>query len=125
MKPINLASALVLAAALVTPTFAYADDKETVVRGVRSDGAPVAYVKYRDLNLGTPEGVKALNDRVRRVANSMCMPNGVHDLRTKWMGWECRDIAIASAKPQIARVVENYSKADYASLPEISVKASN
>ncbi len=125
MKPIKLASAFVLAAATLAPTLAFAEDNETVVRGVRGDGVPVAYVKYNDLNLGSPEGVKALNARVRRVADAMCMPNGIHDLRTKWMGWECRDIAIASAKRQISRAVERFSNADYASLPAISIKVSN
>lgn len=110
------------ASTLLIPATAFAADPETVVRGERSDEIPVAYVKYRDINLGSAEGVDALRARVRRAANAMCIERGTVDLARQFAGWRCRDAAIASAEPQIASAAERFASQQVASAAPIAIR---
>ena len=100
-------SAIAFAAAMTTAAFvpaAYAMD-ETIVEAnmVRT----VAHVQYGDLNLASDDGVKTLHSRVRRAAHAMCFEGGRQDLRRDLLSMECRNAAIASAKPQITAASNN------------------
>jgi UrcA family protein len=121
MTPIKYAAMAIFAAAALPAGMAAAQDVDTVVDGQRSGDNAKAYVKFRDLNLGSTEGVAALKSRVRRAANSVCMPNGVTDLATTSRALACRGTAIAAAQPQIARAVERFRNQDYAALAPISM----
>jgi UrcA family protein len=112
-------------AALFIPTAAFAQNDETVVKGARYGDQPVAYVQYRDINLGSAEGQRKLQARVRYAANNICIQNGITDLETRMSGLRCRDAAIANAAPQIARVVERFRDRDFAALEPIAITANN
>jgi UrcA family protein len=115
------AALAVSATALLIPTAAMAQDDETVVRGERSDDAPVGYVTFRDINLASAEGQATLQSRVRRVARSICTTTGFKELAREIDERACRVAAVESAQPQIARVVERYRAGEFASLAPIAI----
>ncbi len=119
----KMASAILAAgaAALLIPTVAFADEAETVVRGERGEDVPVGYVKFRDVNLGSDDGITTLRSRIRRVANNICLTQGHKDLGRKMAERACRDTAIQSAEPQIASVVQRFRAGEFAALTPIAI----
>jgi UrcA family protein len=112
------------AATLFFSAAACAQEDDTVVDGPRGD-RPVAYVRYQDINLGTEEGVGKLHARVRRTADAMCMDNGVTSLHRWTLGQKCMKAAIASAEPQITRVVARFRDRDLAARLPISLRGAD
>jgi UrcA family protein len=126
MTPNKTATAFVIASAagLLLPAAALAQTDDTVVQGQRGD-LPVAYVQYRDINLGNAEGVGKLRARGRRVADAICVEHGVTSLSRRVSGLHCKQTAITSAEPQIARVVARFRDGDLAALQPIGLRGAD
>jgi UrcA family protein len=90
---------LAIAAAAVLPTLALAADPvETQLIGSKAP-APSVVVRFGDLNLSTPQGLKALNERLSTAAWQVCtdvVPNPV-----SIEGGKCRTQLIEAAKADI------------------------
>jgi UrcA family protein len=116
-----LAIAAVASIAL-SPAIASAEENETVVSAARvASDAPVGYVAFRDLNLGNEAGVMQLRARIKRVANNICISDGLVPLGIQAVEKDCARAAVASAEPQLARAVESYRSRDFASLTPIAI----
>lgn len=64
--------------------------------------APVSIkVRYADLNLASPQGVTALNQRIKAAARQVCGPQPTNLDETMAMR-RCQTDAIRSAEPQVA-----------------------
>lgn len=66
----------------------------------RVDEPPTVTVRYRDLNLNTPEGVATLYGRIHAAAVIVCRPSEGPQLvsRVFWTEWnDCMSHAIANA----------------------------
>lgn len=103
MKKIATAAACVAAC---LSGAAAAAQPETVVTGTNM---PTAVVRYGDLNLDSPAGIAALNDRVHRAATRLCIEPGLQP--AQWLGASlaCHRDAVASARPQIDAAVASYA----------------
>jgi UrcA family protein len=98
----GLATIVTLGAA-VSP--ALARPSEVVVTAQR-DEAPTAIVAYRDLNLASASGRKALHSRVNRAVKSLCPIDGIMALSLEAAAKECRSVAWLSANPQIETAIQ-------------------
>lgn len=90
-------AALYAVAAVATPAAA-GEQARIVVTG----DVPTALVSYADIDLRSPQGVAALQERVRRAARMLCRRGGVASLDIYMARTACRKDAIASAADQIA-----------------------
>ena len=76
------------------------------------EGRPTVLVPFGDLDLSRPAGQAALNGRVRRAANRLCLtdPRGVGPVIQER---QCRDDALASARTQIDQAIARHGMALY------------
>ena len=97
MKTFALAAATLGLVATTTPAFAERNEART------------AHVSIADINLETPQGQKVLDQRINRAAKDVCR---VTDIRTGTRlrspeVRDCYDKARASAKQQVATIMED------------------
>lgn len=79
-------------------------------------------VGYRDLNLASASGQKALTSRVRSAVGTVCSPLDGTNLRTRQQ--HCRSFAWHGAKPQMARAIERAQQlaaTGSTSLPQVAI----
>jgi UrcA family protein len=86
-----VASLALATAVLPAPSFA---------RAV-ADQAPSVSISYRDLDLGTDAGARALDHRVRIAAEEVCGYADPRSLSAMRPVLACRKIAMKSAAPQV------------------------
>jgi UrcA family protein len=103
-KAIAICGAIVVAsAAIATTPLAAAPNRPIVVTGPRNEETITRYVSYRDLNLASQAGEKALKLRVRKTVHDVCdelNPDySAHDR------WPCQLEAWHGARPQISQAV--------------------
>ncbi|RST30907.1 UrcA family protein [Sphingomonas ginkgonis] len=111
MKTIATGGALLLAATLGTATIAAAQE-------VRSER-----VSYADLNLATPAGLKALHYRIDKAAGRICGSSPFLDGAGQAVWQACIDNVRASAKPQLALLIERNGKGPALASASLSVSA--
>jgi len=101
---IALAMSALVAAGAAAP--AAAQNKDVVVTGADSD-AVVRLVDFRDLNLASAPGERALVKRVRYAVSDVCM-EAVGDNKGYLLqaSTNCRTASWAGAEPQVARAVQ-------------------
>jgi UrcA family protein len=106
-KPFLLCAAglatIVTLGAAVSPALAKPSD---VVVTAQRDEAPTAIVAYRDLNLASASGRKALDSRVSRTIKSLCPISGIMPLSQEAAARACRSVAWLSANPQIETAIQ-------------------
>ena len=73
---------------------------------VEGSPLPTATVSFADLDLGKPAGRAALDGRVRRAAELLCLDHGVRSVKEKMDQKGCLNFAVASARPQIAHAID-------------------
>ncbi|MBV8685360.1 MAG: UrcA family protein [Alphaproteobacteria bacterium] len=95
-----LAAAFAVSGATLAATGAPAAAAEMVVTA-----QPTARVAYEDLDLRSPAGAARLDARVRAAAEKLCFGTGTVTLQARLEGFACRDAAIASAAPQVRRLL--------------------
>lgn len=100
MKTLALATAAVGLAFTATPAFA--DSVEYRTQDVSIAG----------LDLDTAEGQRILDQRVERAARSVCGYNGTraNNLASSYEARQCVAKAVASAKQQVAAIVEDQQR---------------
>jgi len=79
---------------------------QTVV--VEGSPLPTEIVNYADLDLSKLAGRAALDRRVRRAAEFLCVNNGIRGFREQMEQKACLNFAIASARPQIVRAINGH-----------------
>lgn len=112
LKMVSSCIAASLACAVAPPALA---QDPTVVAGV-------AYVPYRDLDLASRAGEKALTARVVAAAKRLCQPIGS---ATDIAGQACIRNAFYDARPQILSAIEqarNLSFADMSGVVHVRVR---
>ena len=77
-------------------------------RGVRT--ASVASISHADLNLTSAAGIARLDARVRRAAERLCIDPGVRPLHFASQSRACVDEAVAAARPQLNRAIEQAAR---------------
>jgi len=82
---------------------------------------PTITVSYSDLNLATPAGRDALDGRVRRAAETLCVEQGVKSLQSEAFARKCVGDALAGAGGQIRQAVADFSTDRYASRGSIQL----
>lgn len=92
---------VVLTPILLTPTLSLAADL----------GAPPSVrVHIGDLNLASPSGRHALTVRVSKAADQLCQkPAGHRELAQRVRFRACRQVALASAEPQIREAISAFT----------------
>ena len=98
----------IAAAALVGMTASTTTSAQT------TEGAPTVHVRYTDLDLSQPDGMKVLRHRVAMAVNTICpMPVG-GSMDDMLVNMRCRKHAIKGANQQIAALVATpaYAQAD-------------
>jgi UrcA family protein len=105
-KIISACLAFAMVSVLI-PAVAFGQDEESVVTGKRPD-LPTKHVGFRDLNLSSESGVKALRSRVRRAANDVCGDREAVLLYSVIAQRRCFNGAVAGAEPQIANAIQLY-----------------
>jgi UrcA family protein len=94
----RIPSLLILALAVSAP--AYAQPPITVV-----GDAPTAAISAADLNLHSTLGQARLQARINVAAETLCMDRAVRDIGRDAAGRACFNHALASARPQVDRLV--------------------
>jgi UrcA family protein len=89
--------------AAVSPALAKPSD---VVVTAQRDEVPTATVAYRDLNLASASGRKALQARVNRAVRTLCPTDGIMALSLEAAAKDCRSLAWRSANPQIETAIQ-------------------
>lgn len=87
MKTLPALAAVGMAALLLVPTIAKADEPNS------------ARVSYADLNLVSPVGQQKLQHRIGFAAKSVCYTDDNVDLQMAPAVRACRDTAVANAQP--------------------------
>jgi UrcA family protein len=83
---------------------------------------PTTRVSYADLNIHSVAGRQALESRVRRAADSLCLENGNPDLARWAIEHDCYLKAIAGARPQIDAAVRTFAVVAAAATITVSVR---
>ena len=101
MKMFAIATAAIGLAVTTTPAFAGSSSDEGTMQ-----------IQFDDLNLDTPSGQKQLDRRLDRAARSVC---GLDAARTTTRikdnsARECYEKALASAKSQVATIIEEQQR---------------
>jgi UrcA family protein len=104
----------IAATTLLIPSPVSAADDDSVVTAQHSD-IRRATVSYRDLNLVSSAGVRALRSRVRSVAIRLCTDVSAEYVYSPVDDARCANRAMTGAEPQIARAVARANNADLAS----------
>lgn len=89
LTPILLATLLVPGAGMTRPA-------ETL---------PTVRIEYKDLNLGTREGVNALDRRIKRTINALCAVERYPDPGGRAAERRCKQVRRAQATPQRNRLI--------------------
>ena len=79
-----------------------------------SIGVPTAQVSYADLNLGTADGVRALEARVRDAAEGLCVRGGMEPFWHMQAERDCMLAAIADVSAEVDRAVASADEQDAA-----------
>ncbi|MBU6164583.1 MAG: UrcA family protein [Alphaproteobacteria bacterium] len=87
MRHLLFAALLLAAPAVATPTI-------TVAAG------PSVAVAVHDLDLGTADGQRRLDDRLRRAASQVCRFTSLRDLNESRLADRCRADTLARARQQ-------------------------
>ena len=85
--------------------------------------SPQARVSFGDLNLATPDGIKALESRVRSAAADLCLADGVIGLEERMARQRCYRTAIAGTLAQVEQAVGDFGRTRYAGGQTITVSA--
>jgi UrcA family protein len=101
MTRFALATAAILAAAVNVGAPASA-------RAFRT--ANTASISHGDLNLASAAGIARLDARVRRAAERLCIDPGVRPLHFAAQARVCVDEAVAAARPQLDRAIEQAAR---------------
>lgn len=102
-KCIATCGAILVASAAIATVVIPAEAKPPIVVTGPSSDTITRHVSFRDLNLATKAGEKALRRRVSYTASDICYElNSDLSVHAKM---ECRKDAIFDARPQIARAV--------------------
>jgi UrcA family protein len=64
--------------------------------------APSVTVRFGDLDLATPAGKAALDERIEAAVNKVCSPLKRRELWGTWAAEECRALTLADAMEQLA-----------------------
>jgi UrcA family protein len=115
-------SAAALAVAMTTAILPEVARAETPTTVVEARIQPTKLVSYADLNLSRASDLATLQTRVRRAANSLCLPNGKVDLLTISDGMTCRNAAIADANRQIEIAIANAGNTQFAQAQSYAIK---
>jgi UrcA family protein len=94
----RIPSLLIVALAVSAP--AYTQPPITVVGDM-----PTARISAADLNLHSASGQARLQARIRTAAQTLCMDPAVRDVARYIAGRTCLSHALASARPQVDRLV--------------------
>ena len=97
-----------IAAALLVATAAAAEPP------IQVEGPPQAVVTYRDLNLGTSEGISALRGRVRAAAQRLCLDHRGGGVWERMTRQACFNRAVAGARLDVDRAIAQFGRTDYA-----------
>ena len=92
-------SIIILAVAASLATAASASTRDIVV----ADGAS-AHVSYSDLDVKSAAGQRALADRIRSAARTLCVENNVEPLSTKMDELGCYRVALHNGMTEMSRV---------------------
>lgn len=85
------------------------------------EGLPTAIVSYADLDLSNPAGQQALNGRVRRAAEQLCVDNRVRDLARTQTGRACLSFALNHAQGQVQQAIADFGNQQFAARQTITV----
>jgi UrcA family protein len=99
-----LAACAVTAGGLAIAAPAVGKERPVVVTAPSED-IPTRYVSYRDLNLATPLGEKALFNRVGYAVKDVCIESTGRDAHF-YIEMGCRKFAWSGARPQISQAVQ-------------------
>ena len=107
---LGFAAALVTAAATLISTGAplHAAELSAPTRSIA--------VSHAGLDLGSAEGLKRFDVRVRQAAEALCLDPGALPLHGRRAARECIADAIASAEPQVRLAVARQRQAQFAAL---------
>jgi UrcA family protein len=67
---------------------------------------PSSVVSYRDLDLGTVEGLRTLDGRVSRVVSQLCFEGGFKDLAERVDQRQCQEFATSMAQRDVQAAAE-------------------
>jgi UrcA family protein len=81
---------------------------------VSEDGSYRATVSYKDLNLASASGQRALHNRLKAAATSVCGGEGYQDLTSMRAAELCRKSFMEAARPQIELASRSQSGASIA-----------
>ena len=70
---------------------------------------PSAVVSYRDLDLGTFEGLRTLDGRVSRAVSQLCFEGGFKDLAERIDERQCEEFATSMAQRDVQAAAERTS----------------
>jgi UrcA family protein len=62
------------------------------------DAAPTAVVRFADLDIGAPAGLRALHGRIHAAASRLCLQAGRQSLEIEMAQFRCMSAALASAQ---------------------------
>ena len=71
--------------------------------------APTAVVKFADLDIGSPAGLRALNGRIYRAASTLCVQQGERSLQSELAGRRCMSVAMSSGQSGVDQALAERS----------------
>jgi UrcA family protein len=72
-------------------------------------GAPTTVVRFADLDIGSPAGLRALGGRIERAASTLCIQQARKSLQTELAERRCMSAAMSSAQAGIGQALAERS----------------